>query len=238
MEHDSRAPQVTACADRIIERNGVLQNSYFSRLASGQMDLERFRFTQEHFFSAVSFFPRPMAALVAKIPDPKMRLDILHNVVEEHGEFNVDEFHHTTFQRFLSTIGSDISRIEEKALCSPVRAFNSCLMTSCVLDELQVGIACIGLIEYVFSDVSAIIGKAVVEHGWVKQEDLIHYTLHAEIDKRHAEEIFAVIEPQWESHRYYIDQGLELGVYIFDRMFRDLLSLAESELGRADTAGE
>ena len=235
MEHESRAPQVTARANEVIERVGVLQNSYFSGLASGQMDLECFRLTQEQFFFAVTFFPRPMAALVAKIPDPKMRLDILHNVVEEHGEFNVDEFHHTTFQRFLKSIGSDVSPLEDQSqwsLWSPVRAFNSCLTSSCVLDELEVGVACLGIQEYIFSDASAIIGKAVVENGWVSEEELIHYKLHAEIDKRHAEEIFAVVEPKWESHRYFIDQGLELGAYIFDRMFRDLLSFAERDLGR------
>ena len=235
MEHESRAPQVTARADEVITRVGVLQNSYFSGLASGEMDLECFRLTQEQFFFAVTFFPRPMAALVAKIPDPKMRLDILHNVVEEHGEFNVDEFHHTTFQRFLKSIGSDVTPLEDQSqwsLWSPVRAFNSCLTTSCVLDELEVGVACLGIQEYIFSDVSAIIGKAVVENGWVAADDLIHYKLHAEIDKRHAEEIFAVVEPKWESHRYFIEQGLELGAYIFDRMFRDLLSFAERDLGR------
>ncbi|HAA73029.1 MAG TPA: hypothetical protein DCE55_28075, partial [Planctomycetaceae bacterium] len=210
MEHESRAPQVTARADEVIKRVGVLQNSYFSGLASGEMDLECFRLTQEQFFFAVTFFPRPMAALVAKIPDPKMRLDILHNVVEEHGEFNVDEFHHTTFQRFLKSIGSDVTPLEDQSqwsLWSPVRAFNSCLTTSCVLDELEVGVACLGIQEYIFSDVSAIIGKAVVENGWVAADDLIHYKLHAEIDKRHAEEIFAVVEPKWESHRYFIEQG-------------------------------
>ena len=235
MEHESRAPQVTARADEVIKRVGVLQNSYFSGLASGEMDLECFRLTQEQFFFAVTFFPRPMAALVAKIPDPKMRLDILHNVVEEHGEFNVDEFHHTTFQRFLKSIGSDVTPLEDQSqwsLWSPVRAFNSCLTTSCVLDELEVGVACLGIQEYIFSDVSAIIGKAVVENGWVAADDLIHYKLHAEIDKRHAEEIFAVVEPKWESHRDFIEQGLELGAYIFDRMFRDLLSFAERDLGR------
>ena len=71
-----------------------------------------------------------------------------------------------------------------------------------------------------------------MENGWVSEEELIHYKLHAEIDKRHAEEIFAVVDPKWESLRYFIDQGLELGAYVFDRMFRDLLSFAERDLGR------
>jgi len=51
--------------------------------------------------------------------------------------------------------------------------------------------------------------------------------LHAEIDERHAEEFFAVIEPNWDDpkRRYFIEQGLELGAYVFDRLYRDLHAL-------------
>jgi pyrroloquinoline-quinone synthase len=63
---------------------------------------------------------------------------------------------------------------------------------------------------------------------------LVHYKLHAEIDERHAEEFFAVIEKQWgdPKRRYYIEQGLNLGVYIFDRLYRDLLEFALKAPGK------
>ena len=77
-------------------------------------------------------------------------------------------------------------------------AFNSVLTASCVLDELEVGVACMGIIEYAFAGISAVIGKTVVQRGWVSAERLVHYKLHAEIDERHAEEFFAVIEPAWD----------------------------------------
>ena len=65
----------------------------------------------------------------------------------------------------------------------------------------------------------------VVARGWVPQDALVHYALHAQIDERHAEEFFAVIEPQWDdpARRYFIEQGLGLGAYAFDRLYRDLL---------------
>jgi pyrroloquinoline-quinone synthase len=52
--------------------------------------------------------------------------------------------------------------------------------------------------------------------------------LHAEIDERHAEEFFAVVEAGWQngSRRYYVEQGLELGTYIFDRLYRDMHAAA------------
>ena len=81
-----------------------------------------------------------------------------------------------------------------------------------------------GTIERAFAGVSATIGRAVVERGWVPRERLIHYSLHAEIDIRHAEEFFAVVEEAWgdEDRRYLVDQGVQLGAYTLDRLYRDL----------------
>jgi pyrroloquinoline-quinone synthase len=228
----SRAPQVTAFADEVLKQTDVLANPYFGALRDGSLGLKRFRRTQEQFFWAVTFFPRPMAALVGRIPIPKARLDILHNLVEEHGEFDEASFHHTTFQQFLRTIDG---RTEERDLLPVwpcVRAFNSVLTCSCTLDELEVGVGCMGVIEYAFAGIATVIGQEVVRQGWVAAERLVHYKLHAEIDQRHAEEFFAVIEPRWDdpARRYFIRQGVELGVYIFDRLYRDLLAGAEAGL--------
>jgi pyrroloquinoline-quinone synthase len=226
----SRAPHVTACAVRVLEQSGIRRNPYLQAFQDGSMSLESFRRTQEQFFFAVTFFPRPMAALVGRIPTPKARLDILHNLVEEHGEFNEDLFHHTTFQHFLRSIGSESEKIEAGAPSPALRAFNSVLTSACVLDELEVGVACMGIIEYAFAGISATIGQAVVQRGWVRQEELVHYALHAQIDERHAEEFFAVIEPRWDdpTRRYFIEQGLELGAYAFDRLYWDLHALGKT----------
>lgn len=231
MNKESRAPNVVAHADRVLQRIGILNNSYLAALKSGSMSLDCFRKTQEQFFFAVTFFPRPMAALVGRIPNPTQRLDILRNLVEEHGEFDEKAFHHSTFQQFLRSIGSDPETLDKLFVSPAVRAFNSVLIASCVLDEIEVGIACLGIIEYAFAGISAVIGKAVVDRGWVRSENLVHYKLHAEIDERHAEEFFAVIEPFWaeKQRRYYIQQGLDLGGYVFDRLYRDMLEEAEKQ---------
>jgi pyrroloquinoline-quinone synthase len=228
MSDPSRAPRVTARADAVLKRVDILGNPYLEALKGGSMTLDCFRRTQEQFFFAVTFFPRPMAALVGRIEDPRQRLDILHNLVEEHGEFDPRCFHHTTFQQFLRTIGSRPEKLDNMSLWPALRAFNSVLTASCVLDELEVGVGCMGIIEYAFAGISAAIGKAVVEHGWVSADDLVHYKLHAAIDERHAEEFFAVIEPQWDDprRRYFAEQGLELGAYIFDRLYRDMYAAA------------
>src|SRR5712671_3440150 len=177
---ESRAPRVTARANRVLEESGIWRNPYLQTVQDGSMTVESFRRSQEQFFFAVSFFPRPMAALVGRIPNPKARLDILHNLVEEHGEFHEESFHHTTFQQFLRSIGSEPAKLENGDLSAPLRAFNSVLTCACVLDELEVGVACMGIIEYAFAGISEIIGKAVVSRGWVQPDELVHYKLHAQ----------------------------------------------------------
>ncbi|MFO0823651.1 MAG: iron-containing redox enzyme family protein [Gemmataceae bacterium] len=226
MSGKNRAPGVTARATAILERVGIMHNPYLAALRDGSMTPELFRRTQEQFFFAVTFFPRPMSALVGRIPDPRLRLDILHNVVEEHGEFDEARFHHTTFQQFLKTIGGDPTTLDDLMIWPSVRAFNSVLTTACVLDDLEIGVACMGVIEQAFASISAVIGRAVVDRGWVLADKLVHYKLHAEIDERHAEEFFAVVESGWSdrSRRYFVEQGLELGAYVFDRLYRDLLT--------------
>lgn len=221
-----QALEVTRFVEAEVGSSRLLENPYLSALRSGELGLEAFRATQEQFFFAVSFFPRPMAALVGRIDNPKRRLDILHNLVEEHGEFKEEAFHHTTFQKFLSSIGSDPAKLDALSLWPCVRAFNSVLTCACVLDELEVGVACMGTIEYTFADISRVIGDAVVKQGWVPTDELVHYRLHSEIDRKHADDFFAVIEPGWKDKeaRYRIQQGVRMGVYIFDRLYRDLLT--------------
>jgi len=170
-----------------------------------------------------------MAALIARIPNPKERLSILHNLIEEHGEFKEDEFHHTTFQKFLASIGGSPPDLNSNPLSPEMRAFNSVLTTACTLDELEVGLGCMGIIEYAFSDISGLIGTACVENGWVKKENLAHYSLHASLDKEHARDFFVLLDKMWlkEEKRYFIEQGLRLGIYIFNRLYEDLIQTVQ-----------
>ena len=211
-------------ADEIIQRNGILSNTYFQGLQDGSMSKQAFLDGQKQFYYAVEFFSRPMAGLVAKIPDPDMRIDILHNLVEEHGEFNNTCYHAATFKLFLQSMGYDCAGLKDLCLWPEIRAFNACLITACVHDELHVGVACMGIIEYLFADSSACIGNAIVKRDWVSQDDLVHYKLHAAIDKRHAQEFFKVVARDWENpeKQYFIKQGLELGLCIFNRLYLDL----------------
>jgi len=231
-EHSATELQVTKRALEILNEVDILNNRYLAALENGTMSREEFCVSQGQFYFAVTFFPRPMSALVGRIPDPRQRLNILHNVVEEHGEFAESQFHQTTFTNFLASLGIDTSEVAvESRIWPSVRAFNTVLVGSCLLAELEVGIACMGIIEQAFSGISLKIGTNVVKRGWVKPEALTHYTVHAEIDERHADEFFQVIENSWDKpeRKHYIEQGLQLGAYIFNQLYESLYEGAQKQ---------
>ena len=221
---------VKGLAEAALERSGIWDNPYFTALRAGRMGLPGFRRSQEEFFHAVAFFARPMAGLVARSPDYASRIDILHNVVEEHGDFRSAHAHAATFRRFLHSIGAAGDEVVRRRPSAAVHAFNSTLYSAAMLEEREVGIACLGVIEFAFARLSAEIGNAVVAAGWVPREQLVHYALHAELDQRHAEEFFSIIEPCAHDapRREWIQSGLDLGAHAFDRLYRELHAIAQA----------
>lgn len=219
---DIELSKIVANVDAVLSAIAILENPYFVKLSGGDMSRDDFVSSQQQFLHAVDFFSRPMSALLMRLDDPNKRLNILANVVEEHGEFEPSAFHASTFRDFLAALGQ---RSQPATMDAPVHAFNSAIMAACLSDELPVGIACLGIIEYAFADISAIIGAAVVDRGWVSADNLVHYSLHAKIDKEHAADFFRLIADDWNQPtiRADIERGLRLGAYVFDRLYRDLI---------------
>lgn len=219
---DGNAPLITALAENILEKINIINNPYFVSLRDGSMSLDEFRKSQQQFYFAVHFFSRPMAVLIARIPEPKDRLDILHNLLEEHGDMEEGHFHISSFKKFLASIGSEPTQLKNIDIAPAVKAFNSVLISCCSFDNVVVGICCMGIIERAFAGISAAISRAIIDRKWTNKQGLCHYSLHAELDIAHADEFFKIAEPKFIEEQHHIQQGLELGGYIFDRLYRDM----------------
>ena len=212
---------VQPAADRLLEQNPLAAHPYFIALGSQDMTRERFVDSQCQFFHAVGFFSRAMAALLARQPDSASRQVLMHNLAEEHGwdeekggEFRPAFAHDRTFLQFLASLQS-----RPLAQGPEVRAFNLALYGACVSETVPFAFACLGMIEYAFADISALIGNAVVQNHWVPSEGLVHYSLHAELDKRHAAEFFEVVENHPPED---VKAELDYGWHIFAQLYRSL----------------
>lgn len=228
--------QLNGAVEASLARYLRRDNPYFEALRSGAFERADFVETQVQFYFAVVFFSRPMAAVAAKIPQAARRLEVLRNVWEEHGEGDAGLTHGATFLEFLRRLdGLEPHDVDARALWPEVRAFNTALVGACVLDEYLVGVAVLGMIERMFADISQWIGSLVVERGFLQQDELVHYKLHAQLDVRHSADFFDVLAAPWaagEGDRYAIRQGLELGGYLFDRLYRDLFAARARRLLR------
>tara|TARA_R110002110_G_C13469307_1_gene719844 strand:- start:11941 stop:12675 length:735 start_codon:yes stop_codon:yes gene_type:complete len=213
------------------------ENSYFKALKEKTFEKNDFIETQIQFYFAVLFFSRPMAAAAAKIPDPKQRLEVIRNVWEEHGEGDFNNIHGHTFSELLFRLGvKDIEAVNKRALWPATRQFNTTLAGATVLDEYLVGVGLMGIIEQMFSEISAWLGQAIVANNWLTQENLIHYDLHEELDIKHAKDFFDVIEPTWKNgskdDRYIIEQGIWLGAFTFNELYENLYKNRKQRLFR------
>lgn len=223
-----------AAVESSLLRLPLHRGAYFAGLSSGTLTKEQFLCSQRQFYFAVRFFSRPMAALMARLPDSASRQSLMHNLAEEHGyeetrgDFRPSLAHDHTFMAFLQSLGVNAAEMKDETEGPAVMAFNFALMGVCNAGDPETAFACLGIIEYTFADLSAIIGSTVVERGWVPRERLVHYALHAEIDKEHAAGFFRMVEPAWNAGgaaRRRVEQGLVLGLHIFHRLYEDLALL-------------
>ncbi|MEZ0388026.1 MAG: TenA family transcriptional regulator [Verrucomicrobium sp.] len=222
------APQILAAARAVLDSRPIITQEYFTRLKSGALSRPEFEHSQQQFFFAVRFFSRAIAVVVARCPDSSMRMSLVENLVEEQGSFMPLRAHDRTFTEFLKTLDADTHEGRPLIEGPEVQAFNFALLGICQGADLETAFGCLGIIELAFAEISTLIGAAVVNHGWVGREKLVHYTLHAELDLRHAEECFSAVESRWADSpraRTRIRQGLRLGRHIFSKLYTDLVAL-------------
>ena len=136
----------------ILDETDSKNNPFFVALRDGSFAKEDFVETQIQFFIAVIFFSRPMAAVAAKSPSAKQRVEVLRNVWEEHGEGETSAQHGETFLVLLDRLaGITEDDVDRRVLWPEVRMFNTTLTGACVMDEHLVGVGVMGMIERMFT---------------------------------------------------------------------------------------
>lgn len=206
-------------------RLAPLDNPYFRALRDGTFTREDFLETQLQFAHAVFFFSRPMLVLAGRVSSAEVRLPLLQNVGDEHGQGDLSISHEATFTRFLERLGAPKDELWSRPLWPEVRAFNTVLAGVCTLDDVPTALATLGIIEDLFAAISAEIGRGVVARGWLTADALVHYRTHEELDELHAEGFYLPLRARFHAEpalRYQVEQGLELGATVFLALYRGL----------------
>ena len=141
-----------------------------------------------------------------------------------HGYGDRLRSHKFTFHQYLKALGATPEDL--KAPCPiPVLAFNQSLLTYTLAQSGTTGAALLGMIEYLYVDISAAIAQTLHQRQWALPGSQSHYAVHEKLDVEHAQELLTLAEPCWRESqsRTQVAQGLLLGAFYFWRLYDDLL---------------
>ena len=208
-----------ALADEVLGESRLFSARFFEDVRGDRVHLSDFREMQKRFFFPVSYFSRPMAALVGRIGDQRGRMKIMENILEEHGDGDYEKSHERTFLNFLESIGCSMDIPEPPE----VRMFNVCLMGVCTCEDVRTAIGCLGIIEYAFTSISYMIGSHVGRKGWARGGTVHHYSLHSVLDAQHSADFFSLVDvSRSREDMEMFRRGLELGACIFRVLYESI----------------
>ena len=200
-------------------------HKYFSSLMDGSMSLELFKYSQLKFYSAVCYFSRPMFLLCSKIDSYTDRLTLLENIMDEHGNGDISNTHGETFKKYLINLGINNREIDEKVSHPAIANFYSIIENTINNSSLETAIAMFGIIEDRYTEISSSIALSLVQNGWLKTSQLVHYENHQQLDIYHAELFYKLVRNKWkkEKSRLDIEKGLRKGNKVILDIYLDLV---------------
>jgi pyrroloquinoline quinone (PQQ) biosynthesis protein C len=170
------------------------------------------------------FFPRFLAALISNIEHHNERLDLVGNLLEEHGHLKEEHFHITPYLAFLGGIGVSSEEVRRSRPIPGVVAYTRGVYDLCLHYPYLQGVAALGVIEQIVAMVSPIVTLAALEGGFIPKDKLVHFDGHAVFDVTHAQEIYRIAAPYFDrtDNREHISLGLALGMYYHLHAYEDI----------------
>ncbi|MEI7374812.1 MULTISPECIES: TenA family transcriptional regulator [Dickeya] len=201
----------------------VAEHPYFSKLINGEISKQGFIDSQMQFAHLVQFFSRPMASMIANIPNAQRRMKIVENLWEEHGKGIPDKIHGRTILTLIDRLGGNAKDLEKTPISANIEIFNVALKGIATFEDYRLAAAVFSSIERIFVEISSLICQAIIKHDWLPEEKITHYALHKEIDIEHAEDFLAVVEEDWanndEESKELIARGIRLGASLFMNVY-------------------
>ncbi|BBM85134.1 iron-containing redox enzyme family protein [Candidatus Uabimicrobium amorphum] len=212
----------------IAQQYNFRQHPYFVWM-NNEATRKSFLKSQLSFRYAVESFSCALAACLSKINCLEKRIHLAENVQEEHGSGDLRKAHKHTFIEFLQALGAKEQEVQRP--CSVgVHAFNESIRNFCLANPGEHGAALLGMIEYLYIDISAQIAKKICEDKWVEPGSQSHYATHEVLDVEHARELFDICRDTWDKSRGEIATAAALGGHYFWNVYLAMLEEVKSEV--------
>src|SRR4051812_2603688 len=186
-----------AACRAVAARSDFKEHPYFVWMRRASK--EPFALSQIPFVYAVEEFPCALGACLSKLGRVDIRAELAGNIAEEHGHGNPYETHKQTFMTYLAALGVPPRLLSVIEYPIGIRAFNENIRNYCLVHSGEEGAAMLGMIESLYSGISAQIASHIHQERWVEPGAQKHYAVHAALDVEHAHELFRIAAPAWES---------------------------------------
>jgi pyrroloquinoline-quinone synthase len=214
--------------EKLFAEQSIEEHTFFTALKENRLSANQVKEASLQIYHVVEFFPRFIAAVLTNIPDYKMRMPLVENLYEEHGNMNEKLVHSVTYKEFLTGLGITEIEIQSSKPSFPVIAYNRSISDLCLHYNYLEGLAALGVIEEIVARVSPIVGRYASTQYGSNNESLVHFTDHETLDVTHANEIYEVIATQYEGdNKAVVDRGLNLGLYYHRKLYTDILEVVQ-----------
>jgi len=211
-------------ADKI---NQLKDNNYFKILKT-KPSKELFIQSQEAFIYAVDNWSKILGQMVIKVPSDSDRLVIIENLYDEHGNGDISKSHVNTFRKLLISLGyknelpvpCTQQKYESMITSECVEKFNRKLWDAIYHEDWVFAVTVLGMIEYTYITASKYIHQYV--GNFIDKEEIEHYSIHEVLDVKHATELFGLITKYVDVDFKYIQDGLQYGYKIMDKLYHDM----------------
>lgn len=203
----------------------ALEQPWFRALAGGQLSRAEFLDSQLQFRFAVDGFVLPMQTLAARSLDPELTAELRANIADELGAGDPAQAHSATFRTLLRRLGATPAQLAMPAGPEVLR-FNALLMGLARGRPVPRALAALGIIEDLFSGISACLARSIVARGWLRETDIVHYAVHRELDVAHAEGFYRFLDRPWRADPCagrQIRAGLQEGAHGFLLLYQEFL---------------
>ena len=190
---------------------------YVHRVLDGDLSREHFVRTQVQFLFAVEPYADYLALLAARCESAEARRVLEQIVRDERGGAEASGAHGQTVRTLLARLGVTAEQIATTSRWPCVEAFNAGVFEACTRSPEQSGIATIAAIEELFIDISAGLARGIVARGWLPPDRIVHYDVHEQLDRFHADILYALLDPSEA-----VERGLARGVTLMVDLYAGL----------------
>lgn len=208
-------------AAQLLVANPVEKQSFLVCLSENRLDEQKLIDVALEIGAVVAAFPRFLAALIAQLPDWRLRMELVENLFEEHGRMDPRRVHEQTYWQFAEQLGATKEQIQNYQPKMAATLYIRAMLDLCGRQSVAEAIAALGMVEEIVARASLLVTRF---NQLRAAENESHFSVHEVLDLEHADELYALAQHYYDKgEKDAVTRGLRLGQYYHFELYRNLM---------------